>query len=143
MASYDIWLSLTYFILHNAFQVHLCCCKWQNFIFYGLVVFHCGIVVVFQCRRPAFNPLVVKIPWRRKWLPTPVFLPGKLHEQRSLVGYIWWGHKESDTTKQLTFSLLVFHCTCMDEWMDGWIYMCVYVCVYTTTTLSIHLLMDI
>ena len=36
---------------------------------------------------------VRKIPWRRKWQPTPVFLPGKSHGQRSLVGYSPWGHK--------------------------------------------------
>ena len=35
-------------------------------------------------------------PWRRKWHPTPVFLPGKSHGQRSLAGYSPWGHKESD-----------------------------------------------
>ena len=40
-----------------------------------------------------------KIPWRRKWQPTPVFLPGQCHGQRSLVGYIVWGHKELDTTE--------------------------------------------
>ena len=44
------------------------------------------------------------IPWRRKWLPTPVFLPGEFHGQRSLEGYSPWGHKEMDTTKQLTLS---------------------------------------
>ena len=38
-------------------------------------------------------------PWRRAWRPTPVFLPGKSHGQRSLVGYSPWGHKESDTTE--------------------------------------------
>ena len=43
--------------------------------------------------------LVKKIPWRREWLPTPVFLPGESHGQRSLVGYSPWGHKESDTTE--------------------------------------------
>ena len=37
-------------------------------------------------------------PWRRKWQPTAVFLPGKSHGQRNLVGYSLWGHKESDTT---------------------------------------------
>ena len=42
-----------------------------------------------------------KIPWRRKWHPTPVFLPGKSHGQRSLVGYSPWGYKESDTTEWL------------------------------------------
>ena len=45
------------------------------------------------------DPWVGKIPWRRAWQPTPVFLPGKFHEQRSLVGYSPWGHKESDRTE--------------------------------------------
>ena len=40
-----------------------------------------------QCRRPGFDPWVGKIPWRRKWKPTPVFLPGEFHGQRNLVGY--------------------------------------------------------
>ena len=35
-------------------------------------------------------------PWKRKWQPTPTFLPGKFHGQRSLVGYSPWGHKELD-----------------------------------------------
>jgi len=40
-----------------------------------------------------------KIPWRRAWQPTPVFLPGESHAQRSLEGYSPWGRKESDTTE--------------------------------------------
>ena len=40
-----------------------------------------------------FDPWVRKIPWRGVWQPTPVFLPGKSHGQRSLVGYSPWGHK--------------------------------------------------
>ena len=40
-----------------------------------------------------------KIPWRRKWQPTPVFLPGKSHGQRSLVDYSPWCHKELDTAE--------------------------------------------
>ena len=40
-------------------------------------------------------------PWRRKWQPTPVFLPGESHGQRSQAGYSPWGHKESDTTECL------------------------------------------
>ena len=40
-----------------------------------------------------------KIPWRKKWQPTPVFLPGKSHGQRRLAGYSPWGHKESDMTE--------------------------------------------
>ena len=44
-----------------------------------------------QCgrhRRRGFHPWVGKIPWRRAWQPTPVFLPGEAHGQRSLAGYI-------------------------------------------------------
>jgi len=52
--------------------------------------------ICLQCRRPGFNPWVQKIPWRRKWQSTPVSLPGEVHEQRDLVGYSPWGHKESD-----------------------------------------------
>ena len=57
-----------------------------------------------QCGRPGFDPWARKIPWRRKWQPTPVLLPGKFHGQRSLVGYSPWGRKESDTTEQLHFT---------------------------------------
>jgi len=45
-----------------------------------------------------FNTWVGKILWRRKWLPTPVFLAGESHGQRILAGYCPWGHKESDMT---------------------------------------------
>ena len=54
-------------------------------------------------RRHRFDPQVEKIPWRRKWQPIAVFLPGKSHGWRSLEGYIPWSHKESDTTKRLHF----------------------------------------
>ena len=46
--------------------------------------------------QPGFDPWVGKIPWRREWLPTPVFLPGKSHGQRSLVGIAHGGHKKSN-----------------------------------------------
>ena len=42
------------------------------------------------------------VPWRREWQPTPVFLPGECHGQRSLAGYSPWGHKESDLTEQFS-----------------------------------------
>jgi len=51
-----------------------------------------------QGRRPGFDLSVGKIPWRRKWQLTPVFLPGESHGQRSLVGYSPWGCKDLDTT---------------------------------------------
>ena len=43
--------------------------------------------------------------WRRKWQPTPVFLPGESHGWRSLVGYSPQGHRESDTTERLHFHI--------------------------------------
>ena len=52
--------------------------------------------------RPRFSSWVGKIPWRRKWQPTPILLPGKFHGRKSLVGYSPWGLEESDTTQQLT-----------------------------------------
>ena len=54
-----------------------------------------------QCRRPGFNPWVSKVPWRRKWKPSPIFLPGEVHRQRSLSGYSPQGHKELDMTEWL------------------------------------------
>ena len=47
-------------------------------------------------KRCEFDPWVGKIPWRRLWQPTPVFLPGESHGQRSLAGYSSWGHKDLD-----------------------------------------------
>ena len=51
-----------------------------------------------HCRkhqRCGFNPWVRNIPWRKKWQPIPVFLPGKFHGQKSLAGYSPWGHRVS------------------------------------------------
>ena len=53
-----------------------------------------------------FDPWVRKISWRREWQPTPVFLPGESHGQRSLADYRLWGRKESETTEWLTLPLL-------------------------------------
>ena len=58
---------------------------------------------------PGFNPWVGKIPWRRKWQPTPVFFPGKSHGQRSLVVYSPWCCKQSETTEQLTTAFFFFY----------------------------------
>ena len=56
-----------------------------------------------RCKRCGFNPWVRKIPWRRKWQPTSVFLPGKPHGQRSLAGYSPWDLKELDKTERLSW----------------------------------------
>ena len=68
---------------------------------------HCRI-----CRRHRFDSWVGNILWRRKWQPTPVFLPEKFHEQKSLAGYSSWGHQEWDMTEQLSthfFNELYYH----------------------------------
>ena len=62
--------------------------------------------VCLQCGRPGFDPWVGKIPWKRKWQPTLVLLPGKFHGQRNSVGYSPKDHKESHTAKQLHFHCL-------------------------------------
>ena len=49
------------------------------------------VAQILQCRRPGFDPWVGMFPWRRAWQPTPVFLPGESHGQRSLVDYNSWG----------------------------------------------------
>ena len=63
------------------------------------------------------NPQVGKIPCRRKWQLTPVFLPGEFHGQRSLAGYSTWDRQVSDMNEQLTQTqnsptrkLPSFHC---------------------------------
>jgi len=55
-----------------------------------------------QRRRQRLNPWVRRILWRRRWQPTPVFLPGKFHGQRSLTGYSPWGHEEADMSEPLS-----------------------------------------
>ena len=69
-----------------------------------------------QCRkqkRQGFNPWVRKIPWRRKWQPSPVFLPGESHGPRSLA--CRWGHKESDTIEWLNSNTTFLDC-CLVLW---------------------------
>ena len=66
--------------------------------------------------------------WRRRWHPTPVFLPGKSHGQRSLVGCSPWGCEESDTTERLHFHFSLscigegngnpLHCSCLENPRD-------------------------
>ena len=58
--------------------------------------------ICLQCRRLRFNPWVGKIPWKKKWQPTSVFLSGKSHGQGSVTDCKLWGHKESDVTQWLS-----------------------------------------
>ena len=68
--------------------------------------------ICLQCGRPGFDPWVGKIPWRRGWQPTPIFLPiifhrDNPHGQRCLAGYKPWGRKESDMTEQLSTAVFI------------------------------------
>ena len=111
-----------------------------------------------QCKRcQTFRPWVGTIPWRRKWQPTPVFLPGESRGQRSLAGYSPWGRKKSDRTERLSTVALWRGWTvfgglrCGPEKQEGlckkriqskwpclresvfsfiYIYMCVFVCLF-------------
>ena len=85
------------------------------FFFFFCLLVHLNIFpggsdgrVCLQCGRPGFHPWVGKIPWRRKWKPTPVFLePGESQGLRILAGYSPWGRKESNTTERLHFFLSI------------------------------------
>ena len=57
------------------------------------------------CKRCRLDPRVAKIPWSRKWQPTPIFLLRKFHRHRSLTGYSPWGCKELDTTEPSTTTI--------------------------------------
>ena len=72
------------------------------YIVLGFPRWHGDKEPAFQCRRLGFDPWVRKIPCRKKWQPTPVFLPGESHTQRSLVVYSPWGCRELNRTEQLS-----------------------------------------
>ena len=75
-----------------------------------------------QCsrhKRRGFDPWVRKMPWRRAWQTTPGFLPEKYHGQRSLVGYNFINHKESDTTEHWTHTeTAVWGVFIQEKWMN-------------------------
>ena len=74
-------------------------------MFFEALLFEAYIFM--PCLVARWIPWVGKISWRRKWQPTPVFLPGESHGWSSLVGYSPWGGKELDTTEQIrSLSLL-------------------------------------
>ena len=85
-----------------------CMAKWFNYIYihiFGLPWWLRWWRIFLQCVRPTFDPRVGKIPWKREWQPTPVFLPGEFHGRRRLACYSPWDCNESDATEWLTLSL--------------------------------------
>ena len=117
------WITSLYFCFFhlNVFS-NFPCIFWFHFFFFLVWPIAC-LCVNFQIfmdfpvfllpayyrrrKRCRFNPWVRKIPWRRKWQPSPIFLPGKSHGQRSLAVYSPWGLKESDTKRLSMYWLLV------------------------------------
>ena len=97
----------------------------------GLPSWHRGKESACRCRRPKkrrFDPRVRKILPRRKWQPSPVFLPGKFHEQRSLAGYNPWGHKESDMTEHThTYLVLNTYAVTNISLLKKYIFGCIFI----------------
>ena len=89
--SESLCLSLSAYLSHDECLLLL---SQFSFIFISLSRWLSGKESTCWCRIHGFDPWVGKIPQRRKWQHTPVFLPGKSHGQRSLEGYSWWGCKE-------------------------------------------------
>jgi len=80
-------------------QVECICRYYVSCVYRGIPAGASSIERSCQCkrhRRHGFSPWVGKIPWRRTWQLTPVFLPGEFHRQKRLAGYNPRGHKESD-----------------------------------------------
>ena len=93
--SHALCSKLYFSTYYNLINVHILCVSPPS----GFPRWRSGKKPTRHCRRCRFDPWVRKIPWRRAWQPTSIFLPGEAHRQRSLVGYSPWGHKESDTTE--------------------------------------------
>ena len=88
----------------------------------------------YQYKRHRFSSWVRKIPWRRKWQPASVFLPGKSHEQRSLADYSTCNHKRVGhglATKQQQWYVCV--CVCMCVCVCVCMCVCTCVCLYICT----------
>ena len=97
-----------------------CCCPLSVFITFNVMHPYCveslrwlsGKESSCQCRSLGFDPWVGKIPCRRKWQPTPVFLPGKSRGQKNLEGYRLWAHERVGhdlATKQQHISDIIWY----------------------------------
>ena len=104
-------------------------------------------------RRRGFSPWIRKVPWKRKWQPTPVILPGESHGQRSLVGYSPWACKEtrrSDSTTTTTkarrwtqkmYLLICWYLTLKansSQWLTHGDWSVSFACLWTSYLLSYH-----
>ena len=90
-------------------------------------------------QRLRFGSWVRRIPQRRKWLHTSVFLPGEFHGQRSLAGYSPWGCKESDVTERLTDARHTYMHTHTYIHMHTYMHIHMHTHIYTHTHTHIHI----
>ena len=89
-------------VIHISKLNQIVCLKGVQFIAWNYTSVRASQVAQWRRRRRrGFDPWVRKIPWSRKWQPTPVLLPGEFLRQRSLTGYSAWGGKELETTEWL------------------------------------------
>ena len=86
---YRVWMGKIFSIIDLSIQPLLCIYTVSGPVL-GLPWWLNSKESAYQCGKHRFSPWVGKILWRRKWQLTPIFLPGKSHRQRSLVGYIAW-----------------------------------------------------
>ena len=98
---------------------------------------HCG-----RYRRHRFDPWVRKIPWRKEWQPTPVFLPGKSHGQRSLAGYSPWSLTESDMTEWTHWTQFIYSVVLVSALQQSESVICIYIYIYTHTHTYTHTYID-
>ena len=89
------FLIIIIYVLMCVFIFYVCIFTYlfTYFFFFALPWWFSWWSICLQYRRPSFDPWVRKISWRRDWQPTPVFLPGAFHRQRSLAGYCPWDPK--------------------------------------------------
>ena len=92
-----------WFLEHHLYFLFILFCCLLLFLFVHFLMKYSWwcrrLRICLQCWRPGFNAWVGKAPWRRAWQPTPVFLSGEFHGQRSLKGYSPLGLKELDMNK--------------------------------------------
>ena len=110
------------FLPQSTSVLYMWCEEFYKSLIQPILLFYCHLLylitraslwlngkeyICLQCRRCGFDPWVGKIPFKKKWQPTPVFLPCNSHGQKNPVGYSPWDCKESDTTGLLTLSLVI------------------------------------
>ena len=147
-----VYNRLASFTLCNVFKVCLSC-RWIriSFLYYYWTIYVCfpgGSAVknltanACQDRRWEFEPWVRKIPWRRAWQPTPVFLCGESHGQRNMEGYNPWGCIESEKPQWLQMvlqsncTILCFYQQCMRVFLYAFANF--YYCYYFLKILAIE-----